>query len=407
MLELAQTLSARLKDLKVRMDMPDGDTVIFRGVPLDPRYFSKPRTNLLIKRPQEGLPFLIGVDEDLQYIGGDEMLTRAFAGGSPQAGWRVLFQLRRPFNNLQRAVEGALAALGFDGREPTLSFTPEAPNSESNSLLNRSGKPRVFDLGTDLTRRVREGTAEPTVGRDEEIAEVAACLLRWGQARLPFIVGQSGVGKTNLLHGVARKLNECRPSFRVVSLDLANLWAGTLFPAERENLLNALFQQTIAAPETVVALEHLEWVHRETPHGLSLQTNALDAGGRIIGTVLPDYVPALQHACIPLTRRLHVVALKETDVEETLRILTALRDRLSAHHAVDIDDSCLRLCVHAAQRLPGCFPAKALALLDAAAARAAFSTATVVGADDVDEAMRRRLRAQTWMEEEGLPSRER
>lgn len=60
-------LEKKLKQLRVHIEAPDGDTVMPRNVPTSDRYFNRPRTNLLIKRPREGMPYLICVDEDLEY----------------------------------------------------------------------------------------------------------------------------------------------------------------------------------------------------------------------------------------------------------------------------------------------------------------------------------------------------
>jgi hypothetical protein len=66
MAALEARLKARLKQLKVRVDTPDEDTLLLRNVPADCRSFSKPQTSVLVKRPRAGLPFLVCVDEDLK-----------------------------------------------------------------------------------------------------------------------------------------------------------------------------------------------------------------------------------------------------------------------------------------------------------------------------------------------------
>jgi len=80
MLELKRALAARLQDMRVRIEIPDANTVLFRSIPLSPSFFNKVRANLLIKRQQEGMPFLVCVDADLAYRGADPTLSRAFAG---------------------------------------------------------------------------------------------------------------------------------------------------------------------------------------------------------------------------------------------------------------------------------------------------------------------------------------
>ncbi|HSB11786.1 MAG TPA: hypothetical protein VLM38_20015, partial [Blastocatellia bacterium] len=176
--------------MRVHLDAPDANTVLLRNVPANNRFFNKAHTNLLIKRPREGMPYLICVDEDLAYTGSDSALARAFIAGHKQQGWRVLFVGNGPRSNVQGLIEEALDAVGFDGREPELrpraaSVKPEVPGKLLASF--------AVEVSTDENH-------EPTIGREERVEEVASSLLQW-QVRLPLIVGDSGVGKTNLVHG--------------------------------------------------------------------------------------------------------------------------------------------------------------------------------------------------------------
>src|SRR3989442_15878320 len=99
------------------------------------------------------------------------------------------------------------------------------------------------------------------------------------QFRLPLILGCPGMGKTNLLFGVARKCGLCRPEWRLVSVDLGVLLAGALYDAERENLIASLLNEA-TTPGNVVALQHLGLALLEASHGARLLNQALEKGGR-------------------------------------------------------------------------------------------------------------------------------
>jgi AAA lid domain-containing protein len=370
MLELQQPLVNRLKQMRVHVDLPDGDTVVLRNVPVHPSSFTKSHTNLLVKRAHPGAPFVLGVDEDLDYRGADADLLRAFAGGVRRQGWRVLLLTEPPPAEAQQMVDLALRMLGTDGKEPTAPPKPAKASPERRLLAT---------VGTNLTQLATAGRGPITVGNEDETTELVATVLRWGQARLPLVIGESGVGKTNLLHAAAQKLHECRPQMSLVLVDVATLLAGTIFDAERENLLATLFKEAIAQPETIVALEHMELCFFS--YGPLQLTQALDAGAKLIGTTLAGHLPRFQ--VHPVIRRLHVMELAEPDEIEVCRILQALREPIAAHHRLDIDATCLRGCVQSAAELPGHFPAKAIDLLDAAASRAAVSGASVLGMDDI------------------------
>lgn len=370
MVGVEQELEERLRQLRVHVDVPDGDTVLLRNVPANDRFFNKPRTNLLIKRPREGMPYLICVDEDLDYTGTDSALARAFVAGHKQQGWRVLFVGNDTRADIQQVIEEALGAVGFDGREPELK--PPTVTVEHGS--------RGKALASFAIELLADASTEPTIGREEKIEEVVSSLLQW-QVRLPLIVGESGVGKTNLVRAVTRKLKRCRPQFKVMTVELSAVMAGTLFDSERESLLIALLKDVSDQPETVVVLEHLEMALIGVPRGHLLLGQALDGGARLIGTTLPGYLSRFEIE--PLTRRLQVTELIEMSMSETGEVLVTLRDRIAAHHRITIDETLLDAVIETALPLTAHFPAKAISLLDGAAARAVLAGESELSLFDV------------------------
>jgi ATP-dependent Clp protease ATP-binding subunit ClpA len=306
------------------------------------------------------MPYLICVDEDLDYTGTDKALTRAFAAGQKQQGWRVLFAGHASRVDVQTVIEEALRAVGFDGREPELKPAgPSTTTTEPGKLL-----------ASFATEVPTDATTEPTVGREEKVEEVVSCLLQW-QVRLPLIVGESGVGKTNLVRAVARKLTYLRPAFKFLSIELGAVMAGTLFDSERESLLIALLDDVTEQSEVIVVLEHLEMALLGVPRGHLLLGQALDRGARLIGTTLPGSLSRFKIE--PLSRRVHVAELSEMGLSETGDVLRTLRDRIAGHHQIKINDTLMEAVIETALPLEGHFPAKAIALLDAAAARAVLA----------------------------------
>ena len=122
MLELGRALSQELTAARVRVEVPDRDTVLLRNVPTEGagRLFNKPQTNLLVRRAREGLPFLVCVDEDLAYLGEDPALARVFAAGPARQGWRALCLGRGARCDFEAAVRQGLGVLGFGARQPAL-----------------------------------------------------------------------------------------------------------------------------------------------------------------------------------------------------------------------------------------------------------------------------------------------
>ncbi len=360
MLSLERSLTDRLRKERVRIEAPDANTACFRGVPANPDYFSKPATNLLVKRPDPRLPFVVCVDDDLRYHGDNEEVARAFAKGRREQGWRVLFVGGVGEHDLQPVVERALEALGFDGREPALGPARAGPGR----------KGLLASFGEDLAAAARSDALEPCVGREALIDAICRCL-SLERSRLPVIAGVPGVGKTNLLHGVAARLCAQRPGVRFIRVDMAVLSAGTMFGAEREQLVATLLEEAAAATDTIVALERLEFAHANAPHTGPLLDCALDRGARLVGTVCA--APRPSASSLPLRRRIQVVELQELPLAAGRKALEAHRSRIELHHGVAIHDGLLEAAIDAGCAMDGLFPAKAIDLLDRAAAAAALA----------------------------------
>lgn len=360
--------------LDVRVETPDSDTVLLRNVPTNPRFYNKPATNVLVKRPATGVPLLLFVDDDLEYLGADPAITGRFASGSTQAGWRNIL-LGSASSDPQYLVEEAMTTLGSHGEDPT----PPPPGPDKRAA-SEGGV--LANCGINLTAQVKAGQTHPTIGRGEEIDTVAASVLRSGEMSLVTIVGEPGVGKSNLLKGVARRILERTPEMELIMVEAASLFAGTIFPAERENVLATLLREAAAAPNTILAIEHLELATTQTVFGALMLANALDSGARIIGTILPAFASAVMASPV-LGRRITRVDLDEVGEQDAVEILAAAQEVIRERYGLDVDQRCLGACVHAAKPLPGLLPAKAIELLHRAAARASLDKAGVLGLDDI------------------------
>jgi ATP-dependent Clp protease ATP-binding subunit ClpA len=112
-----------------------------------------------------------------------------------------------------------------------------------------------------------------------------------------------------------------------------------------------------------------------------LLCEALDRGVRLIGTTLPVYVSRFEAP--PLARRTEVIELTEMTLSETRETLGALRQRISDHHHIEISEGLLDSVVDAALSMRGHLPAKAISLLDGAAARAVLAGDAELSAFDI------------------------
>ena len=366
---LTDDLAERLTRSGIKVTTPDGDTVRLQGVPLDPKLFSKHRTNLLLRRSPKG-SVLLAVDQDLDYLGPDPVLGRAFAAGKRRQNWRIMVLPERSGEGAASVAAAALHLIGF---------------SEAEAETEERGDSLLARFGVNLSAAARE----KTVDRLEEVARLMGAARAW-RPRLAVIAGPSGVGKSNLLQAVAGGLRDCGAPLETVSIDLACLMAGAVLEASREELVARVVEEAGRREGLILALENIDRAVWRAPSGHALLTAALDAGVRLMGTVLPENLPALLVA--PLTRRIEVVELPELSPAAALEVLGVWSEAIVRHHGVRLGEEVLEAALARSVVVNGALPARALTLLDAAAGRA-----SVAGSKEV-EVVHVYLAAADWRE---------
>jgi ATP-dependent Clp protease ATP-binding subunit ClpB len=251
--------------------------------------------------------------------------------------------------------------------------------------VHAKGRPKpavglLARFAVNLTAQVRDGFAPYSVGREEAVEQTTTSLLSWHR-RLPVIVGAPGLGKTNLLYKVAGHLAEVRTDWELLSVDLSRVLAGALWEGEREKLLNMVLEETVGGCPMVLVLERLELAVLTAPLTTWLLAGALDRGARLAATCLPPFFEKLDQG--PLARRIDTIEVTELAREDATAVLGHLRETLAAHHGVAIDAPVVEAAVARSLTLAGHLPGKAIALVDAAAARAALTKQSAVSLCDV------------------------
>ncbi len=234
---------------------------------------------------------------------------------------------------------------------------------------------------TDLVARAAAGRLDPLVGREAEIARMAQVLCR-RRKNNPLLVGDSGVGKTALVEGLARRIHERKvpeplKDTRIFALDLGALLAGSRYRGDFEERLKAVLKALAEVPGAILFVDELH-----TIVGAGATTGgALDAANllkpalasgelRCIGaTTFQDLKGSLDRDRA-LARRFQVVEVSEPTQEEAVAVLQGLRVEYERHHGVTYTDEALDAAVRlAAKHLPERrLPDSALDVLDEAGA---------------------------------------
>lgn len=286
---------------------------------------------------------------------------------SEEESWRPLLEtFRIELLSFQEAARGM----------PPVPISEPAAAS-GNTLLDRFGR--------DLSRLAKEGKLPPVIGREELVFRLGEVLLRHRRNNV-LLVGDPGVGKTAVVEALAQLLASDRAPAalrgrRLIELSLGSLLAGSRYRGDFEERVEGVLKEA-ASPEVILFIDEIHTLVGAGaagggPDAANLLKPALARGEvRCIGaTTTAEYRQHVEKD-EALSRRFQVVWVDEPTREETLQILSGVRESLSAHHDLSITDAALRVAVELSmryapeQRLPD----KALDLLDEACARVRFKS---------------------------------
>ena len=127
-----------------------------------------------------------------------------------------------------------------------------------------SGKIKIEDFGFDLTKAAAEGTLDPVVGRDTEIARVIEILGR-RKKNNPMLIGEPGVGKSAIVEGIAQRIagGSISPALakkRLISLDIASVVAGTKYRGDFEKRLKAIIKEASTNPDIILFIDEFHTI---------------------------------------------------------------------------------------------------------------------------------------------------
>jgi ATP-dependent Clp protease ATP-binding subunit ClpC len=253
----------------------------------------------------------------------------------------------------------------------------------NTATAQQSGKqsktPTLDQYGRDLTAEAAQGKLDPAAGRQRELRRLITVLGR-RQKNNPVLIGEPGVGKTAIVEGLARRINEGNvPATlrgkRIVSLNMGGMVAGAMFRGQFEQRIKAILEELRQAEDIIVFIDELHTVvgagAAEGAVGAADMLKPALARGelRCIGaTTLDEYRKHIEKDAA-LERRFQPVMVDEPSVGEAIEMLHIIRPNYEAHHGVSITDEAIEAAVKLSDRYINdrFLPDKAIDVMDEAA----------------------------------------
>lgn len=224
-------------------------------------------------------------------------------------------------------------------------------------------------------------TRNPLIGREAELERTIQILCRKDKNN-PLHVGDPGVGKTALIYGFARKIDDgdvpdSLKETRIYGLDVGTMLAGTQFRGDFEKRLDVIMRGAMREGNVII---YIDEIHTLVGAGATGE-GAMDASNmikpylesgkiRFIGSTTHEEYKRYFMKSKGLVRRFSKIDIEEPGVEETIDILRQLKENYENFHGVRYEDDALEYAVKGSVRhIPDrCLPDKAIDLMDEAGA---------------------------------------
>ncbi|WCL48701.1 ATP-dependent Clp protease ATP-binding subunit [Leptospira sp. GIMC2001] len=313
------------------------------------------------------------------YVGTEHILLALLRDNNNIAGGS-LSSFSVNYNVIKSEILRLLGAPPASTAGVTGSASPSPANNPPRT--EKSKTPILDEFARDLTQLAKEKKLDPVIGRSKEIERVIQILSRKTKNN-PVLIGESGVGKTAIVEGLASAIiDKLVPDLlfdkRVLSLDLASLIAGTKYRGEFEERLKKIMKEIVSSSNIIIFIDELH-----TLIGAGAAEGAVDAANilkpalargelQCIGaTTITEYRKYIEKDSA-LERRFQTVKVEEPSVDDAILILDGLKKAYEVHHKVKYSPKALEQAVRMSSRYINdrYLPDKAIDIIDEAGAKA-------------------------------------
>ncbi len=232
---------------------------------------------------------------------------------------------------------------------------------EAGEKPNKQGTEALEAYCVNLNEKAKSGRIDPLIGREAEVERTIQILCR-RQKNNPLFVGDSGVGKTAIAEGLARKIvkHEVPEVLRnavIYSLDMGALIAGTRYRGDFEERLKSVVKELEAIPGAILFIDEIHTVigAGATSGGAMDASNllkpALAAGTlRCIGSTTYKEYRQYFEKDRALVRRFQKIDVAEPSIPDAIKILKGIKPYYEEYHKLRYTADAIKAAVELAAK---------------------------------------------------------
>lgn len=273
--------------------------------------------------------------------------------------------------------------------------------SDINPRMLVSKNNYISTYTIDLNKMSREGKLDELIGRKTEIEQIIKLLARRRKNNV-VLVGNSGCGKTAIIHGLVNLIENDKSiefirNMHVVQLNVSALISGTVLRGSFEERIKGLFDEMKGNENYILFIDDIHTVlksnTKEKDSDISSLINEILADNKIkvIGTTtFKDYKGTIESNPM-LSRRFQKLVIEPSSKEETLEILKQNKHYYEEYHNVKYTDEALIRCIDLADRYISTrsLPDSAIDVLDLSGAKTCLENNKPQRLIDIDNELKK------------------
>ncbi len=314
-----------------------------------------------------------GQSSGRKVVTGGNVLVAIFSEQESQSVYLLKQQNIARIDVVNYIAHGIAKVPGEDPATEGAGGEESAADSDQQSALDT--------FATNLNEQAKAGRIDPLVGRNQELERVIQVLCR-RRKNNPLLVGESGVGKTAIAEGLAkrivdRQVPEVVAESTIYTLDLGALLAGTKYRGDFEKRFKLMLADLKKQEGAILFIDEIHAI---------IGAGAASGGVMDASNLLKPLLTSGQIRCMgsttyqefrgifdkdrALSRRFQKIDIVEPDIDDTYQILKGLKSRFEDHYQLRFTDKALRSASElAAKYITDRFmPDKAIDVIDEAGA---------------------------------------
>lgn len=221
-------------------------------------------------------------------------------------------------------------------------------------------KSNIEKYTKNITSLAKDGKLDKIIGRKNELEKIIKIFARRNKNNV-IIVGESGVGKTMLVNGLAQLIIEDKVPIHlrgkeIIKLDIIALISGTTLRGAFEERIKGLLDEIYKTKKYILFIDDMSTVlkgiskEKDTDMSSILPEILENKNVNVIGTISQkDYRNTIENNQA-ISRKIQKIVLEPTNFEETLEILNKSKKYYEDYHNVKFTEDAIVKCIKLSKR---------------------------------------------------------